>query len=74
MTANHSEGGATSPLPPALRYLSSHSSSYRTIPSVPLPSVSWFQHNYCHPQRWPAAHIRSLCVRLIIGLLCLMKS
>jgi len=32
----HSEDGATPPLSPALRYLPSHSSSYRTIPSVPL--------------------------------------
>jgi len=34
----HSEDGATPLLSPALRYLPSHSSSYRTIPSVPLPS------------------------------------
>ena len=38
-TANHSEGGAV-PLPAtALRYLPSHSRSYRTIPSVPLPLI-----------------------------------
>ena len=34
----HSEDGVTPLLSPALRYLPSHSSSYRTIPSVPLPS------------------------------------
>jgi len=33
----HSEDGATPLLSPALRYLPSHSSSYRMIPSVPLP-------------------------------------
>jgi len=33
----HSEDGATPLLSPALRYLPSYSSSYRTIPSVPLP-------------------------------------
>ena len=34
----HSKDGATPLLSPALRYLPSHSSSYRTIPSVPLPT------------------------------------
>jgi len=33
----HSEDGATPLLSPAQRYLPSHSSSYRTIPIVPLP-------------------------------------
>jgi len=33
----HSEDGATPLLSTAQRYLPSHSSSYRTIPSVPLP-------------------------------------
>jgi len=37
----HSEDGATRILSPALRYLPSHSSSYRTIPSVPLPGRRW---------------------------------
>jgi len=35
----HSEDGATPLLSTALRYLSSHSSSHRTIPNVPLPFV-----------------------------------
>jgi len=35
----HSEDGATPLLSPALRYLPSHSSSYRA-PSVPLPQTS----------------------------------
>jgi len=38
----HSEDGATPLLSPAQRYLPSHSSSYRTIPSVPLPACISF--------------------------------
>jgi len=39
----HSEDGATPLLSTAQRYLPSHSSSYRTIPIVPLPCMeqSW---------------------------------
>jgi len=50
----HNEDGAT-PLPsPALRYLPSHSSSYRTIPSVLLPWDVYARVRYTGPtkRRW----------------------